>query len=157
MNVRLLALFCSVLPLLATDDASFLTIAEALSSGANRSGIRASYRMFTLATLHEACASASTTSKLESTKLPVRLYVGRWFSLQEISVIAVDSKGERLPPVPLMIDVDEGARSLLDLKPEMLTSDKVFATRKGTFRFRIRTICPGPSVQTFVQATVLNR
>jgi hypothetical protein len=144
-----------VLPLAVADDATFLTVAEALSSGAGNSGIQAGHRMFTLTTIREACASRSNTETLEST-VSVKLHAGRWFSLDGFSVIARDTAGKRLPPVPLVIEVDEGARSLLDLKPEMTASDKLFATRKGAFRFRIRTICPGPSVQTFVRATVGN-
>jgi hypothetical protein len=87
-------------------------------------------------------------------RLSVNLYVGRWFSLDDLSVMASDSEGKRLPPVPLMIEVDEGARALLDLRPEMTLSNKMLAVHEGTFRFRIRTACPGASVPMFVQATV---
>jgi hypothetical protein len=139
-----------------SENGAFLTIAEGLSSGPQDRGIQAGHRMFSRPNLLKICAKAATPAKLENNGPAVGMLVGKWFSLGDLRVIAKDVNGNRLPPVPLMLEVDKGAGSLFNFEPEMLQSDRVLPTRPGTFRFRIRTACPGTSVETFIEATVGN-
>jgi len=155
--IRLLALLCWIAVAVAAEDKkpAFDTIAEGFSSGPQEQGIRAGHRMFSRPALLERCAQTATPARLESDRPVVKLHVGKWFVLDGLSVIAKDAGGNRLPPVPLMIEVDEGARGVLNLELDMVQSDRVLPIKRGSFRFMVRTICPGPEVETYIQATVV--
>ena len=74
----------------------------------------------------------------------------------ETKVVAVDSAGNLLPPVPIAIDVQDAPPDMLDLRSDM-TADpdgKVLPVSTGTFSFRIRTICEEHSTSVRLQAEV---
>jgi hypothetical protein len=135
----------------------FLQVAEAASAQSSEGGMRVEYRIFSLASFRKACAERVRPSTLVFEGDPLVLTVGSWFPLRRLVVVARDDSGRRLAGVPIAIEVEAGSRSLIDLRPEMISESRLLPVRAGEFRFRARTFCPGPMVESTIQARIWNR
>ena len=91
------------------------------------------------------CASAESPYQLIAREDLIEVMVGETFSLRDLSVIAVDSVGEPLKPIPITIDTDAETNVIINLDEYIRTGDGILALRPGTFRLWIHPFCSGPS------------
>ena len=136
------------------ESSAFGTIAEALTSETQQQGIKVGYRMFSLPTFEETCAKSKQPAKLIARKAPVTLYVGEWFSLDRLVILAMDASGQQLDPVPISLEVEGKGPPLLNLQSDMIAEARVLPIRAGRFRFRARAICHDISAEVLIQAIV---
>lgn len=138
---------------------AFVRLAEGLTSKHEEVGIVVAPRMFSLPTFAELCSPLRPPGRLVVvTPEPLRLPTGQWFRYDRMVVLAVDSSGKVLPPVPIVIEVEETTPELLNLQSDM-TADpdgKLLPVRAGNLRFRLRTICDGHVAATTVSAEVVD-
>jgi hypothetical protein len=132
----------------------FVQVAEARSPRTSKQAVNVAYRIFSAPTFPKICAEAGTPVKLVFQTNPLKLTLGSWFPLDTLAVVAVDESGRALMDVPLAIEVEEKSPSLLDLRPEMISKAKLLPIRTGRFRFRVRTFCPGSTIETFIPARI---
>ena len=158
-----LARFALGLPLLISGTAVatepvFVALAEGFTSKGKDVGIEAEQRMFGVPSFPAVCAGLrAPAGLLLVARQPLRLVRGQWFSYNRLVVLAVDGSGEVLPPVPIVIEVEDVAPALLNLRSDMTAEPdgRVLPIRKGRFRFRFRTICEGQVATATVKAEVV--
>lgn len=135
----------------------FVRLAEGYTSKDARAGIVVAPRMFSAPTFAELCSRHQLPSRLlVMTPEPLRLSRGQWFPYDRLVVLAVDSSGRILPPVPIVVEAEETTPELLDLRSDM-TADldgKVLPVREGSFQFRLRTICDNHGAAATIDAEV---
>jgi hypothetical protein len=136
--------------------ADFGTLGEGLTSEGAGDPIEAGYRMFSVPDFGNICRQARATdvARLRPGSSRVRLRVGRPYALNSLEILAFDSAGSVLPKVPIGIESEIGS-DILDVRSDRIGNGSVTATRPGSVRFRIRTICNGPTVETFFTAEVI--
>ena len=136
----------------------FVALAEGFTSKGKNVGIEAEQRMFSAPSFPAVCAGLPTpASLLLVVPKPLHLVRGQWFSYKRLVVLAVDGFGKGLPPVPIVVEVEDATPAVLNLRSDM-TADpdgKVLPIRKGRFRFRFMTICEGQEAATIVKAEVV--
>jgi hypothetical protein len=113
--------------------------------------------MFSASTLPGICEKSARPAKLVALIDPVVLHVGTGFTLSGLSVLAMDASGKPLPPVPIMVEVDDTC--CLITTPDVLAraGNWVIPTRAGRFHFRVRTVCENtPQASVEIQAEVRN-
>ena len=135
---------------------TYLTIAEAWSAPDADSNMVAAYRLFSTPMLQETCSRTASAARLVA-PTAITLRIKESFYLTALKIVAMDSSGRPLPPVPLGIDVADADARLLDLRADVIANATVLAVRSGTVTFRAQTICPGMRATTFVTAVVLER
>ncbi|HXJ39547.1 MAG TPA: hypothetical protein VNH18_09720 [Bryobacteraceae bacterium] len=134
----------------------FVQVAEARSPRTAKQRITLAYRIFSAPALPKTCAEAGMPARLVFKTNSLKLTVGRWFSLNALAVVAVDEAGRPRAGVPLAIEVEAKNPPLLDLRAEMISKADLLPIRAGRFRFRVRTFCPGSTVEAFIPATIQN-
>jgi hypothetical protein len=136
-------------------DAGYVIVGEGFSSRAPGDGIEVAYRMFSVPDFSEIChkARASEVVRLRSPLPRLRLPVGRPFVRARLKIVALDASGAVLPRVPIAVEVN-GPPNILVSPTNTNADGSLTATVPTQVRFRIRTICNGPGVQTFVRADV---
>ncbi len=123
------------------NEGSFGTLAEGLTSSSSSERITARERMFTIYDLRELCKGPQP-SRLIPREDHVQIKIGNMFSLQDLSVVAVNSAGEIMKPIPIILDTD--ARSdLIDASAFRANADGIRALQPGRFHVRIRPLCSG--------------
>jgi len=132
------------------------TVAEAWTAANERATIDAGYRLFSAPDMAEMCARAPSPARLVE-KDRVTLYVGEWFGFSSLRIVAVDAAGRPLPPVPVMLEVEEVDPPLFRLSNDMIGYGGVTPARTGRFRFHARTICPETSADVVFPAVVRKR
>lgn len=136
----------------------FVALAEGFTSKGKSVGIEAEQRMFSVPSFPAVCAGLPTPAGLRFVApKPLTLVRGQWFSYKRLVVLAVDGSGNYLPPVPIVVEVEDVTPAVLNLRSDM-TADpdgRVLPIRKGRFRFRFRTICEGQRAATIVKAEVV--
>jgi hypothetical protein len=125
----------------ADEETYFARIGEGFTSENASSGIEVAWRMFSAPDIPTICAKSERPVKLVTRKEPVALYIGEWFPLDRLIVLALDAADRPLPPVPIIIEVEMLDPPLLNLQSDMLAEAKVLPRRAGLFRFRARTLC----------------
>ena len=100
-------------------------------------------------------------AKLSVPDTTLRLVVGEWFSLNRLTIHALDSDGRAISPVPIALLTENAAATILLLNSDTLSGGRVLPIRAGDFHLRVQTICgdmPGDmSVETFIPATVIEQ
>ncbi len=136
-------------------------IGEAWTSVPGGEGIRAGWRMFTAPQLADICPSMGVPAKLRVPDTPLRLVVGEWFSLNRLTIHALDSEGRGISPVPIALLAESSAAKILDLHTGTLSGGRVLPIGTGDFHIRVQTICgdmPGdPPVEAFIQVTAVEQ
>jgi len=131
------------------------TVAEAWTAPDEQSTIDAGYRMFTAS--DDSCAKAPAPARLVAKGPVVVLHVGKWFDFSSLRIIAVDTAGHTLAPVPVQLEIEEIYPPLFSLRNDIIGYGGTTPTRPGRFKFRVRTICLGTSAEVFVPAVVRER
>jgi hypothetical protein len=153
---QVLALAVLVARAAAGEDPAFVRLAEGFTSVNHQFGIVAGQRVFSVPTFPGICTPLEAPARLEVlSSEPLRLVRGRWFSYERLVVVAVDSAGNALPPVPIELDVENVSPELLNLRSDMTAGDRVLPVRAGAFRFRVRTICDGHVADATIGAEVV--
>ena len=136
-------------------------LGEAWTSVPGSEGIRAGWRIFTAPQLEEICPNMGVPAKLSVPDTTLRLVVGEWFSLNRLTIHALDSDGRAISPVPIALLTENAAATILLLNSDTLSGGRVLPIRAGDFHLRVQTICgdmPGDmSVETFIPATVIEQ
>lgn len=136
----------------------FQHLAEGLTSKNKKVGIMAAQRMFSVPAMGEVCAHLQAPARIVVMgPKPLQLVRGQWFSYRRLVVLAVDSSGKVLPPVPITVEVEGITPPVLNLLSDMTASPdgKVLPIGEGGFRFRFRAICEGHSIATVAWAEVV--
>ena len=98
-------------------------------------------------------------AKLSVPDRTLRLVVGEWFSLDRLTIRALNREGRAIGPVPIALLTENTAAELLDLNSDTVSGGRVFPIRAGDFHLRVQTICgemPGDMpVEAFIQVTVV--
>ncbi len=134
----------------------FVTIAEAYTSASKDQEIKVGYRMFSAPEMEDICSGAARPAKLVIQNESLILRVGDWFALDRLVIVAVDADGQPLSPAPIALDVEAMEPPVLNLRSDMIAEVRVMPVRAGSFRFRARTLCASPAVETLIQAAVSN-
>jgi hypothetical protein len=142
------------------EDLAVDRLAEGRTSASPQVGIVAQYRMFTVPILREICPGTPYPFKLVVPHQPLRMVRGEWFPYQRIVVLAYDGQGHLLPGVPIQIGVEHVEPPILDLRENMIASNRVLPLRVGTFRIEIAPACVarrggGELVNVVVKAEVV--
>ena len=137
----------------------FVRLAEGYSSSDRETGIVAAQRMFSVPMFSSLCSSPAPASLVVDSPEPVRLVNGEWFRYDQLVVLALDSAGNTLPRVPIVVEIEEVNPELLDLDPITLADSegRVMPVRTGTFHFRFRVICEPQLAQAVVRVEVVAR
>ena len=134
----------------------FVTIAEGLTSATLTEGIRVAPRMFSAPQLSEACKDPRVVERLEVSPERLQMAPDGRYSLNSISVVAVDRADLAMPGIPIVLEAEEITPPVIALRSDDpdLNEGRMHAVRAGRFQMRIRTICGGPQVERIIQARV---
>jgi hypothetical protein len=147
----------------------YFHVGEGMSSAARGDDAEfASFRMFTIYELDEACrrSRAGDVVRLRAQRSRLTLHVGEPFSPGSLKIEALDAAGTLLPRVPIAIELnsrfgvfdarDWGQSGQLRAN-ELLINGALMPLSPERVRFRFRTICSGPAADVFVDAEITPR
>ena len=156
------SLLCVLLAALATGcaarrDRRYVQIAEGLSSPTITDGIRVAPRMFSAPSLVDACKNATAVRRLDVAPDALELLRGNRFSLDSLTVVAVDDADIAVPGLPIVLEVEDTEPPVLQLRSDDpdLNAGRLLAIGTGEFRLRVRTICGPPYAEIVVKGRVL--
>lgn len=134
----------------------FVTIAEGLTSATLTEGIRVAPRMFSAPQLTEACRDPRVVERLEVAPERLEMAQDGRYSLNSISVVAVNGADLAMAGIPIVLEAEEITPPVILLRSDDpdLNQGRLHAVRVGRFRMRVRTICAGPQVQRIIAALV---
>jgi hypothetical protein len=139
---------------------NYVHAGEALSSTQSGGTIKFSTpRMFTIYLLEDACERVGKAKLLALRVSPsvVRLKVGQLFSLDMLSIVATDTKGQILPEVPLAIEFSSPQHGLTLAFPKTPSANTFRAAKPGSLSVRARALCSGQDVEVSFPVTVAER
>ncbi|HME42678.1 MAG TPA: hypothetical protein VKF36_06305 [Syntrophorhabdales bacterium] len=114
--------------------------AEGYTSESRSEGVDAGWRMFTIAT--DICTGTPKPKKLiVYNKLPLVLHLGRWFPMDHLIVVAVDTHNRPIGPVPIVIEEPMEGPFLINTGGYMLTNSRLCPEQIGSTQLRIRDMC----------------
>ena len=150
--------------------ADYFHVGEGVSSSAPGADAEfASFRMFTIDTLDEACRNsrAEDVVRLRARSSRLTVYVGEPFSPGSLKVAALDAAGALLPKVPITIELKSAVDAFDAREPwgesgqrranGLLIAGALMPLTPARVTFRFRTICPGPAAEVFVDAEIRRR
>jgi hypothetical protein len=129
------------------------TIGEGYSAHDLSQGINVAWRMFTIRDIEAVCATVAKPSRLITKKKEYVITVSDIFSFNDLAVVAVDTAGKPLKPIPIIMEMSETNNTTEKDTKELIDIEKykanggganVRALRPGTFHIRIRTLCTEP-------------
>ena len=107
---------------------------EGWTSTPGSEGIRVGSRMFTAPQLTENLSDHGCPRRsLLFPDRTLRLVVGEWFSLNHLTIYAVDSEGQAINPVPMGLLVESPAVEILNLRSDTLSDGRLLPIRAGDF------------------------
>ncbi len=135
----------------AAREAPFVTVAEALTMGAQGEAMEVAPRIFTAPDLPRWCAGAEEAADLRSEAPPVRIEAGGRQDLRDLRIRALNSEGRIVPRVPLAIEIEETIPPIAATGSDDadLAAGGIRVLRPGRFRIRVRTIC-GEGAHTLI-------
>jgi hypothetical protein len=134
----------------------YVQIAEGLSSPTVTEGIRVAPRMFSPSQFVEACRTAVPVARLEVEPDLLDLVLGNLYSLDSLTVVAVDGADIAVPGVPIVLEAEDTSPPVLQLRSDDpdLDQGRLRAIAPGEFRMRIRTTCGMPQAETIIRGRV---
>src|SRR6266508_570131 len=84
--------------------APFVQVGEGFTTDDVHHGIDAGYRRFSTPDAKQMCATAPRPNSFRGPDSSLRLSTNRWFALSRLAVLAQDSDGRVLSPVPITIE-----------------------------------------------------
>ena len=125
------------------EEPQFEHLAEGYTSTARTSGIEAGYRMFTVPWSRENCPGFPRATKLLLSGAPPQLTVGKWFPYDRLAIVALDSSGNLLPPIPILIEVELVHPPVLNLQNDMLAEPASASPPRGSVSLSGFHLLPG--------------
>ena len=140
----------------AARDRYFVQIAEGLTSPTITQGIRVAPRMFSAPALGDVCQKAVVVKRLEVAPGSLELTRGTPYSLNSLSVVAVDRSDVAVPDVPIVLEVEDREPPVVALRSDNsdLNEGRLVGVDAGGFRMRIRTMCGTPYVEKVLEGVV---
>ena len=134
----------------------YVQIAEGLSSATVTEGIQVAPRLFSAPQIVEACRTAVPVARLEVEPDELELTEGNVYSLNSLTVVAIDAADIAVPGVPIILEAEDRNPPVLQLRSDDpdLNEGRVRVIAPGRFRMRIRTTCGLPQVETVVEGRV---
>lgn len=118
-------------------DAEYSTIGEGYTSINYSEGIRVAPRMFSAPDMPALCATVEKPAKLIARENHIQIRVGELFSFGDLNIVAVDSTGQLLKPIPIIVDTDADINKTIDITNYRETSGRILALRSGSFQIWI--------------------
>ena len=137
----------------------YVHLGEGLSSAAPGADIAfAFHRMFTIYTMDEACRASRVGDVVGLRAEPRRLtlHVSEPFSPKSLKVATLDASGRLLPRVPIVVEV-KVPPGVFNMRQDVLGTTGLVPLSPGQATFRVKTICPGPAAEVFVEAEIRRR
>ena len=137
-------------------DRYFVQIAEGLTSPTITEGIRVAPRMFSAPALVAACKEIKVVERLEVAPETLELTLGTRYSLNTLTVVAVNAADIAIPATPIVLEVEDTEPPVLQVRSDDpdLDAGRIRAVGAGEFRMRVRTICGTPYVETLIKGRV---
>ena len=137
-------------------DRYYVQIAEGLTSPTLTEGIRVAPRRFSAPGLMAVCKTATPVERLEVSPMTLVLSRGNRYSLNSLTVVAVNSAEVAVPGLPIVIEVEDTEPPVLQLRSDDpdLDEGRVLAIGAGEFRMRVRTVCGVKFAQTVIKGLV---
>ena len=134
----------------------FVQIAEGLTSPTITEGIRVAPRMFSAPALVDACKEIKIVERLEVAPQTLELAVGTRYSLNTLTVVAVNGADIAVPGLPIVLEVEDTEPPVLQVRSDDpdLNAGRILAVAAGEFRMRVRTMCGTPYAETVVKCRV---
>lgn len=135
----------------------FVQIAEGLTSPTMTEGIRVAPRMFSAPSLVDACRSATVVERLEVAPQTLELSRGTRYSLNSLTVVAVNAGDIAVPGLPIVLEVEDADPPVLQIRSDDpdLNEGRVLAMGTGEFRMRVRTMCGTQYAETVIKGLVV--
>ena len=119
----------------------FWDIGEGYTGEDGSRGLQVSWRQFSAPDLEPLCASSPTPDRLVARESHIELKVGETISFQDLHVLALDSMGTPLDPIPITVGIEEKAPPIVDLKNYRESTGPIAVIGTGEFLLRIRRLC----------------
>ncbi len=148
----MIAIILALLIFVAPAWAGMGTLGEGYSAPSLSEGIDVGPRAFTIYTLKEACEGPHPT-RLVAREDHIQLRSGQVFHMRDVSIVAVDSEGKVMKPVPITVDSD-ATSEMIDTWNFGAPTDEIRALRPGKFRMRFRALCSHPAPEVTIYYTV---
>ncbi len=139
------------------EEFEFMAIGEGYTSEDFSKGINVGWRAFSAPDVRKLCASSPAPSQLLAREDHIEVTVGEPFSLGDLNIVAIDSEGRILKPIPIRVDIDAN-RDAVDDWDYQTEGKGLRALRPGTFRLLIRPFCNGKadSPKLIIHYTIKN-
>ena len=134
----------------------FVSIAEGLTSATIAEGIRVAPRGFTASQLVEACKDPRVVNRLEVAPNPLEMREDGRYSLNSLSVVAINGADVAMVGVPIVLEAQEVDPPIVQLRSDDPDLDvgRLHALRPGSFQMRIRTMCGAPHAERIIVGRV---
>ncbi len=134
----------------------YVTIAEGLTSATLTEGIRVAPRQFTASQLVEACKDPRVVDRLEVAPEMLEMREDGRYSLNTLSVVAVNGADVAMAGVPIVLEAEEVNPTVVALRSDDpdVNAGRLHAVRTGYFRMRVRTMCGTPHAEKIIQGRV---
>ena len=120
-------------------------IGEGYTAAKETQGLDVSWRQFSAPDFESLCASSPTPDRLAARDTQIELTVGDTFWFGDLQVMALDSEGMPLDPVPITLGMEGKTPAIVDFQRYRESTGPLVAIGSGEFRVRIRPICIQPS------------
>ncbi len=140
------------------EEFEFWHIAEGYTSEDFSKGINVAHRAFSAPT-RELCASSPAPSQFLAREDHIEVTVGEPFSLRDLNIVAIDSEGRILKPIPIRVDTDAKG-GLIDYWDFQAGARKdLRALRPDTFRLLLSPLFNGKadSPKLIIHYTIKNK
>jgi hypothetical protein len=119
-------------------------IGEGYTAARESQGLQVSWRQFSAPDFESICASSPAPDQLTARDTHVELKIGETFSFRDLRVMALDSMGMPLDPVPIGLNMEAKTPAIVDFQQYRQSTGPLVAIGTGEFRVRIRTLCSEP-------------
>ncbi len=140
-------------------DEEFMAIGEGFTSEDFSKGINVAHRAISAPDTRKLCASSPAPSQLLAREDHIEVTVGEPFSLGDLNIVAIDSEGRILKPIPIGVDIDANRDVVDDWDFQADARKGLRALRPGTFRLLIYPYCNGKadSPKLIIHYTIKNK
>ena len=134
-------------PIVQTQSQSpyFGWIGEGYTAAKESQGLQISWRQFSAPDFESICAASPTPDQLTARDTHIELKVGETFSFRDLHVMALDSMGKPLDPVPITLNMEGKTPAIVDFQQYRQSTGPLVAIGSGEFRIQIRTLCSQPT------------
>ena len=133
----------------------FGVFGEGYTSANYSEGLRVAWRMFSAPDTQKLCASTSIVHQFVAREDHFNVAVGNPFYLSELRIVALNSAGRILKPIPITVETDAAVFDLIYISSYQTKGNGIFILRPGTFQVRVRPFCEGSdSAKLIIQYTV---